>query len=345
MRDSLRALAATLAILLLTGGSGRTVRVDHPEHARIRIPATAALMGANGELVSSFTMGVDPDHMELLLEECQLTVGSDPRVDNCRLWFQALERRLHRGVWVDSFWIDAFEVTTAEYRQCARAGGCEVGPLVSGDTRHLGDRLPIVNVTRSEAQGFCTWRGGRLPTEAEWELAARGNDAKKPLRAWPWGDEPRHKDFNHGKIREQVLRQLADVAPSGDITARGQGDPDDSDGWLYAAPPGSFPWSDSPFGVHDMAGNVAEWVLDDFDELGFIELPMANPLRLGPPGSPAMTRGGSWRDPPFAARVDVPSYQSGFQVIIPPPGPDTRSPSIGFRCVYGGATPDSSPLH
>jgi formylglycine-generating enzyme required for sulfatase activity len=327
-------LAAPLAILLLTGAGrpGRTVRVDHPEPARIRVSA---------EL---FTMGIDPDpeHMELLLTECQQTVGSDPRVDNCRLWFAALERRVHREVWVDGFWIDAFEVTTAEYRRCARAGGCDVGPLVSGDTRHLEDALPVVNVTRTEAQAFCVWRGGRLPTEAEWELAARGNDTVKPLRAWPWGDEPRYDEFNHGKIREQVLRQLADVAPSNEITARGTGDPDDSDGWLYAAPPGSFRWSDSPYGVHDMAGNVAEWVLDDFDELGFIELPAANPLRVGPVGSPAMTRGGSWRDPPFAARVDVPSYQSGFQNVFLPPLPDTRSPSIGFRCVYGGATPDSS---
>jgi iron(II)-dependent oxidoreductase len=330
-----RPAAACLAILLLTGagGGGRVVRVDHPEPLRVRVPG------------GWFTMGVPPDDVEVLLEECQQTVGISPPSDNCRLWFTALERRTHRDIWVDGFWIDTTEVTTEQYRRCARAGGCDVGPLVSGDTRHLGDALPIVNVTRVEAQAYCVWRGGRLPTEAEWEHAARGDDPRKTPQTWPWGDDPRPGDFNHGKIRETVLRNLADVAPRTNPPVRGTGDPDDSDGFMYAAPPGSMRWSDSPFGVHDMAGNVAEWVLDDFDELGFIEMAQANPVRIGPPGSPAMTRGGSWRDPPFAARVDVPSYQSGFQVVYRPIEPDTRSISIGFRCVYGGASPDSSPAH
>ncbi len=330
-----RALAPLVVVLLAgaggaAAGGGRVVRVDHPEPDRVRVAA------------GSFAMGVPPDDIDVLVEECQLTVGSDENVDNCRLWFQALERRTHREVWVDSFWIDTSEVTTAQYRRCARDGGCSVGPLVSGDTRHLGDALPIVNVTRGEAQTYCAWRGGRLPTEAEWERAARGNDPKTPPQTWPWGDAPRPRDFNHGKIREQVIRQLADVGRPASPNVRGSGDPDDSDGWLFAAPPGRMRWSDSPHGLHDMAGNVAEWVLDDFDELGFLELSPVNPLRIGPPGSPAMTRGGSWRDPPFAARVDVPSYQSGFQNFIRPLDPDTRSVSIGFRCIYGGGSPDSS---
>lgn len=321
-------------MLLLTGAggkNGRAVRVEHPEPARVRVPG------------GFFTMGVRMEDVDVLMEECQQTVGSDPRVDNCRSWYAALERRPHRQVWVDGFWIDANEVTTDEYRRCARAGGCEVGPLVSGDTRHLADALPVVNVTRAEAEEFCEWRGGRLPTEAEWEHAARGDDdARRRAATWPWGDDPRPDDFNHGKIRETVLRNLGDVAPATSPPTRGSGDPDDSDGWLYAAPPGRLRWSDSPYGVHDMAGNVAEWVIDDFDELGFIDLPAANPLRRGPPGTPAMTRGGSWRDPGFACRVDVPSYQSGFQNLVRPIEPESRSVSIGFRCVYGAGTPDTS---
>jgi formylglycine-generating enzyme required for sulfatase activity len=316
--------------VIATAG-GRAVRVDHPEPERIRIPA------------GTFTMGlVRADDQDVLEEECAAAVGAaarDPRVDQCRSWIIALGERKHRPVWVDGFWIDATEVTGAAYRRCAQRGGCDVTPLVTADTRHLGDDLPVVNVTRDEARQFCAWRGGRLPTEAEWERAARGDD----WRTWPWGDQPRWRDFNHGKVREPVLRSLADIAPRTSFgPARAWGDPDDSDGWKHAAPVGSMRWSDSPYGVHDMAGNVAEWVLDDFDEVGFKDLPEANPVRIGIPGSAAMTRGGSWRDPPFAARVDVPSYQSSF-VILRPLEPDTRAVSIGFRCVYGGAIPDPSP--
>lgn len=306
---------------------GRTVRVDHRVDTRVHVSGGWFWMGVTAETLE----------LEALLEECQQTVGSTPTADNCRQWFTALQRREHRKVWVESFWIDRYEVTTTEYRNCARTGDCDVGPLVSGDTRHIGDSLPIVNISRIEAQAFCQWRGGRLPTEAEWEHAARGDDPKTMMRTWPWGDQQRYDSFNHGKIRETVLRQLAEVAPRSGSQLRGSGDPDDNDGWLYAAPPGSMPWSVSAEGVHDMAGNVAEWVLDDFDELGFMQLSIWNPRRIGLPGSAAMTRGGSWRDPPFAARVDVPSYQSGFH-LLPAPDPTTRSVSIGFRCVYGGAS-------
>jgi formylglycine-generating enzyme required for sulfatase activity len=263
-------------------------------------------------------------------------VPSDTRIpDQCARWGETLNRRtqpMHQ-VWIDAFWMDAFEVATAAYRACASTGACSVAPLVTGDTRHLGERLPIVNITRAEANRYCQWRGGRLPTEAEWEWAARGSDD----RTWPWGNLPRPDDFNHGKVRSAVLTSLDQVTRESGI--RTSGDPDESDGWMYAAPPGSKRWSDSPSGVHDMAGNVAEWVLDDFDELGFSGLSKTNPLRVGLPGSAAMTRGGSWRDPAFAARVDVPSYQSAFTQLRPLE-PETRAVNIGFRCVYGAATPE-----
>ncbi|MBZ0233273.1 MAG: formylglycine-generating enzyme family protein [Deltaproteobacteria bacterium] len=274
-------------------------------------------------------MGTAPDDVETLADACRQSVGAVPGHDNCKEWIEALESRLPRKVWLDAFWIDRTEVTTADYRSCARNGACSVEPLLYGDLGHLADNLPMVNVTRSEAQQFCIWRGGRLPTEAEWERAARGDD----FRTWPWGNEGRYADFNHGKNRDPVLRALADV---GGPISRAWGDPDDSDGWRYAAPPGLMPWSESAFGVRDMAGNVAEWVLDDFDVLGFVDLPNTNPVRVGPAGSPAITRGGSWRDPPFAARVDVPSYQSGYSTL-PRIEPSTRSVSIGFRCVYSRA--------
>lgn len=322
------ALAIAVAAASQVAAAGGVVRVEHARPDRVRVPAGV------------FTMGVPTDDLEVLAAECQQTVlpPSVARIDPCDAWTASLGRRTHRAVWVDAFWIDVHEVTTAAYRACARAGGCDPAPLVVGDTRHLRDDLPVVNVTRAEALRYCAWRGGRLPTEAEWERAARGDDH----RTWPWGQARRDGDFNHGKIREHVLGRLADVSVG---VIRYWGDPDDSDGWLYAAPPGSLRWSRSPFGVHDLAGNVAEWVLDDFDVFGFLDLPAANPLRRGPPGSAPMTRGGSWRDPPFTARVDVPSFQSAVPyggAFLRPLDDRTRSVSIGFRCVHGGAQPDDS---
>ncbi|MBK9030290.1 MAG: formylglycine-generating enzyme family protein [Myxococcales bacterium] len=306
-------VAAVLAALLggahAGGRRGRLVRIEAPPPTRSWV--------APGR----FIMGTPPEDLETLQAECQRaqTLGSLFQVDPCVAWINVLSTRSPREVWLDGFWIDRHEVTVAEYRACVHAAGCPLEPLVDGDPRYLADDLPQVDVTRPEAETMCRWRGGRLPTEAEWEKAARGTD----FRTWPWGDDPPHD-----------LAELDEVLRQSDDNLRSLGDPDDSDGVELLARPGRSPASDGPYRTSDQAGNVAEWVADAMSVDGFIGLPDVNPLRLPDLGRDlAMVRGGSWRDPPFLGRTDIPHYMSMFMP------PETRATHIGFRCVYGASLP------
>jgi formylglycine-generating enzyme required for sulfatase activity len=219
-----------LAVASTGAARGKTVRVEFPEPTRVHVPA------------GRFTMGLPPGDVDVLLDECRLAVGApnETRLDQCRSWGAALERRTHREVWVDGFWMDVTEVTGAAYRACARAGVCDVAPLVSGDVRHLGDALPVVNVTRAEAGVFCGWRGGRLPTEAEWERAARGDDN----RTFAWGN---------GKPTPELACYGRKPGAKGATTS----------------PVGSHPAGAGPYGHVDLTGNVWEWTADLYDPFAY----------------------------------------------------------------------------
>lgn len=311
------ALLAVLAVAPESGATGKVVRVEAPRRVEVRIDG------------GKFLMGVDEDTAGAAVAQCQVVFHDAGRFgartsEVCELYLESLSRMEPRDVYIDAYFIDRDEVTVEDYRICVSKGGCSLDPLVSGDDRYIRAEWPMVNITWFEAQDYCKWRGGRLPTEAEWERAARGDD---PSSTWPWGELEQPKDFNHGQPRSHAMRAIERQANALQFF----GDPDDTDGHALLAPRGSYVWGESPFGTRDQAGNVAEWTADAWihsDRVkGYADLPTVNPYRdPTTPKTPRVVRGGSWRQPVFVAKSNL---RDPFGFIYEG---DRRFSHVGFRC-------------
>lgn len=170
-----------------------------------------------------------------------------------------------RQVTIHSYFIDLYEITNAQYQQFIEKTGRhrqEVMVFFDDISVLFQPKLPAVGVAWFDADAYCTWNGKRLPTEAEWEHAARGEDD----RAWPWGE----------------------TYAEGYANGRGE-----DDGFAYTAPVGSFEAGRSPFGLYDLSGNVLEWVFDWYDEFYYKDGQITYPK--GPDsGMAKVVRGGSW---------------------------------------------------
>jgi serine/threonine-protein kinase len=201
-----------------------------------------------------------------------------------------------REVRLDAYWIDKYEVSNGQYQKCVNAGKCTKPSSTESFSRssYYGnakyDDFPVIYVTWHQAKAYCEWAGGSLPTEAQWEKAARGTDARK----YPWGDEsPNSNLVNYGEIK-------------GDTTAVG-----------------SYPRGASPYGAMDMAGNVWEWVLDWYGPYDAAET--NNPQGPGT-GDYRVLRGGSWNNINWYIRsglryYDFPtdaSLRIGFRCVSSP---------------------------
>lgn len=266
-----------------------------------------------------FEMGTDPAEIPGLmqwLEKLYLSLNLEAKAS----WFEDESPR--HTVYVDAFYMDKYEVTNAQYRKFVQATGHSEPEVIfpAGGTLTLefkpwsdknfnGDNQPVVCVTWEDAKAYAEWAGKRLPTEAEWEKAARGGLVRK---RFPWGDEwlPLTKA---GNFADEALKK---VFPEALAFVAGY-----DDGYAYTAPVGKY--APNGYGLYDMAGNVWEWCMDWYNEGYYASSPRQNPS--GPSsGQDRVIRGGGWN--PHCARFFRPAARTGHT-------PVSSSRSFGFRCV------------
>lgn len=200
---------------------------------------------------------------------------------------------------LSGFYLDRTEVTVADYEACTRVGRCKAPPYELGARRFQQPSFPVTLVSWEDAQRFCEFRGARLPTEAEFERAARGATGRR----FPWGDYANGHRANHGRL--------------------GLDTSDAADGFAELAPVGSFRAGRTPDGFLDLAGNVAEWVQDRY-ATQYPSEEVSDPQ--GPDAATAtgarVVRGGSYESPLALLRG------AARGALLP----TERRPSLGFRC-------------
>jgi sulfatase modifying factor 1 len=218
--------------------------------------------------------------------------------------------RPEHTVSLDAYYIDQYEITLALYRKFLDSGQHESPPTWDDEAATtVGDR-PAIGMKWADAAAYCKWAGKRLPTEAEWEKAGRGTDARR----YPWGAMQPFVDianYNRGLWVSEAITLVAVTSGLEGMSVRH----------------GLKEGGKSPYGLNHMAGNAAEWVADWYDRDYYQKSPDKNPT--GPSqGEKRILRGGSWADPPLSLRVTARVSAD----------PEFEERTIGFRCAMT-ATP------
>lgn len=263
--------------------------------ALLRSPAPTMIRVSGGK----FMMGSHESDVLEAAASCRL----EPLGHSCREGTFANELPRHQ-VHLEPYYLDRTEVTVAAYRRCVELGRCEPPRYAEGARRFERDDFPVTLVSWSDARTYCAFRGARLPTEAEFERAARGSTG----RTFPWGNLYNSHAANHGRL--------------------GIDRTDASDGYAELAPVGSFPAGRTPDGFLDLAGNVSEWVEDDYR----VDYGASRP----DPNQPVakVTRGGNYLDaaPWLRAAARRPQH------------PEARAPFLGFRCARSAGRKGHGPV-
>ena len=295
-------LSSLVLVLSITGGlaqANQVLRVKSdpaPARYKLRVAASTGKLLGKGRPSSRVRAAPKPARAPqppaeltgkdgapmVLVPAGAFTMGSEEGDDD--------EQPVHH-VFLDSFYLDTFEVTNGRFAKFVAAIQSEPPwGFADQETPVVDADRPVRWVNWMDAIGYCLWAGKRLPTEAEWEKAARGTDG----RVYPWGNDP------------PTPAQAVFGLKEGDETV---------------SPVGTRAPGQSPYGIHDLAGNLYEWTTDWYDDGFYTTTPPSNPR--GPAaGTAKVQRGGSYINAPYRLR-------STFRTKG---DPTEHDPHVGFRC-------------
>ena len=273
--------AVIVVLFLLTACSSNTPTQTQSVAATNDVATPIPSSTKEPTLEIGSTMSGEDGAVLVYVPEGEFTMGSTDGNEN--------ERPAHQ-VFLDAFWIDQTEVTNKQYAACVAAEKC-TKPLETTSYTQASyydntkfENYPVLNVDWYAANAYCQWAGRRLPTEAEWEKAARGTDG----RTYPWGNDKPNKD---------LVNMI-----SGIITEVG-----------------NFEAGKSPYSAYDLAGNAWEWVNDWYDETYYQSSPSSNPL--GPNlGTAHVVRSVSYKNVDrdwFGTTAGIPADVIGFRCALP----------------------------